>query len=317
MVVLELYYKSAPELAKLAETVILPLHKRVGVSRVLLTFKGRESARENPVSAAALRRRLPKGIDVSAVWSAKAARVGTGKRARGAYASREEATLAGFERYIEDMTSAGASSILVVSGVLAGKADVLDKGSLDSVTTLTSAAESSKASVVGVQSKDKSAGRMTFGCCFNPHVGGGLDPAVNGEARFEKEWNRFERKIETGAVSEAWVAFGADVDALERGLKRIKALREDRRAPPHLRVFGSIFVPSKSWIAKMRFRCWKGTFLGGKDDANGYLCQTLAPAQAVTRRTLELFEEYEVEPVIESSIRTPREMEQAIAMLGL
>ena len=79
-------------------------------------------------------------------------------------------------------------------------------------------------------------------------------------------------------------------------------------------LLGSLFVPSKAWIAKMRFRCWTGTFLGDKDAEGGYL-SSVAAATAVTKETLDLFVEYGVEPVIESSVRTAKEMEEAIATL--
>ena len=83
-------------------------------------------------------------------------------------------------------------------------------------------------------------------------------------------------------------------------------------APPQL--FGSLFVPTKAWIAKMRFRCWNGTYLGDKDAEGAYL-SSVAAATAVTKETLALFVEYGVEPVIESSVRTAKEMEEATAML--
>ena len=64
----------------------------------------------------------------------------------------------------------------------------------------------------------------------------------------------------------------------------------------------------------MRFRCWNGTFLGPKDEDGSYLSSQEAAIE-VTRQTLALFAEHGVEPVIESSVRTTREMEEALAML--
>ena len=57
-----------------------------------------------------------------------------------------------------------------------------------------------------------------------------------------------------------------------------------------------------------------GTCLGDKDAEGAYL-SSVAAATAVTKETLALFVEYGVEPVIESSVRTAKEMEQATAML--
>ena len=50
-------------------------------------------------------------------------------------------------------------------------------------------------------------------------------------------------------------------------------------------------------------------------DAEGAYLSSVAAATAVTKETLALFVEYGVEPVIESSVRTAKEMEEATAML--
>lgn len=75
---LELYYKGVEQLTEsLLPTVIQALHRRLqgagsaGISRVLLTYKGRPSALDNPADCAALRAALPPEVAVSAVWSAK------------------------------------------------------------------------------------------------------------------------------------------------------------------------------------------------------------------------------------------------------
>jgi hypothetical protein len=110
MVVLELYYKAGELTETLLPNVILPLHRRLqgagghlpgggGLSRVLLTYKGRPSAADNPVDAHLLRAGLPPEIAVSCVWSAKNAYVGSGKSARGAHATKEDATFARFIEY--------------------------------------------------------------------------------------------------------------------------------------------------------------------------------------------------------------------------
>ena len=100
MVVLELYHKGVEDLTgPLLSAIIKPLHasRRAGpLSRVLLTYKGRPAAQENPKAAAALRSVLPPEVAISAVWSAKNAQVGSGKNARGVHASREDATFARF-----------------------------------------------------------------------------------------------------------------------------------------------------------------------------------------------------------------------------
>ena len=64
-------------------------------------------------------------------------------------------------------------------------------------------------------------------------------------------------------------SFGADVPALRTGLARLRTELAAANGGAAVRVLGSVFVPSKAWLAKMRFRCWVGTFLGAKDAPGG------------------------------------------------
>lgn len=298
---LELYYKGAEQLTEsLLPTVIQTLHRRLqeggttGLSRVLLTYKGRPSAVDNPADCGALRALLPPEVAVSAVWSAKNAYVGSGKSARGPHATKEDATFARFVEYNGALEAAGCSSILVVSG--AG-----NKKLLDSCETLRRAASMAPPP-------------LPLGAVFNPHIGGILDPH-GGEPQREQEWERLRQKLRSGACSQVWIAFGADVEGLEFGLQRLQ--RElSESAPDYAQpdLLGSVFVPCKAWIAKMRFRCWNGTYLGDKDAEGAYL-SSVESATAITRQTLALFTQYGVEPVVESSVRTAREVEEVMAML--
>jgi hypothetical protein len=173
-VTLELYYNGVDELKTLLAAVVLPLHALVGLSRVLITYKGRPSAADNPRDAALLRGLLPPAISVAAVWSAKNAYVGSGKHARGDHATKEDATYSRFQEYNAALDAAGASSILVVSG--AG-----NKKTLDSVSTL------ERASCTAPPS-------LPLGCVFNPHIGGELDP-YGGELQREAEFERLQQKL--------------------------------------------------------------------------------------------------------------------------
>ena len=137
-----MYCKQAQLIESLVPNVIVPMYERLrhhgsqgGLSRVLITFKGAESAIGNPLDAAALRRALPPDVAVSCVWSAKNADVGFGADVRGARASKDDATFAQLVKYNEQLASAGCASVLIVSGT--GK-----KRPLDTLATLSRVAAS-------------------------------------------------------------------------------------------------------------------------------------------------------------------------------
>jgi hypothetical protein len=93
-------------------------------------------------------------------------------------------------RYNRALEAGGCASILVVSG--AG-----GKKPLTSVETVERAAASAPPP-------------LPLGVAFNPHIGGALDPHC-GESHREAEWQRLQRKLRSGACSQIWIAFGADV----------------------------------------------------------------------------------------------------------
>lgn len=80
-----------------------------------------------------------------------------------------------------------------------------------------------------------------------------------------------------------------------------------------VRVIGSVFVPSKAWLNKMRFRCWSGCYLGEKD---GEYLSSLDGATHATLEVLRVYRRFGVEAVVESSVRTEGEALAAAGLLG-
>ena len=298
---LELYFKDDIELGKLASNVLQPMSHLL--SGVVLTFKTKKSLEENPAAAAQLTSAFPQ-IAVHAVWSSKIAYVGTGKRARGAFDTRQDATFNTLTTYAKGLmaSSPQIQSILLVSGT--GQ-----KKSLCSVECLRQ-----------VSSDLRETCGIHVGCAFNPALGGSLDPDPDSEGAIERERSRLRSKLMSGRVSTVWINFSADVAAVREGLGYLKCLEaelKDSITTP-LRLIGSIFVPSTSWLAKMRFRCWSGCFLGPKTSSDSDSSDYLSSVDAATRITsdlLKVYQSYGVEPLVESSVRTRREAEECVSFL--
>jgi len=308
MTLLELYFKDTAELAKLLTTVIKPMAP--ALKGLVLTFKGKESAALNVEAVQTIEAALSMPVPVHAVWSAKNAYVGTGKNARGAFANRHDATFAELSAYARDLSSASSNieSLLLVSG--AG-----NKKELDSVNCLHRLQQQQQGCISHVSG-------LTLGVAFNPHIGGALDPYPNPDLRCQAERSRLANKLKTGLCAIVWVNFGADAKAADDGLSYLKDLDQTLRtgknpvlppeAPP-LRVIGSLFIPSQSWLNKMRFRCWAGCFLGEKD---GEYLGSLEGATKATSALLEVYRRHGVETLVESSVRTEKEMKETIEFLG-
>lgn len=135
-----------------------------------------------------------------------------------------------------------------------------------------------------------------FGVAFNPY----FEDAV--EAKRERE--RLERKLASGLVGGVWMQIGSDADALEAGIASVRAL------DPDVEMYGSVFLPSKQLLARMKFRPWAGVFLSEK-----YLGSVEA-AEEITRQQLDVFARHGVTPLIESPINSDADWDQCHRLLG-
>ncbi len=278
--VLELYYKSTADIKGLVEHAVLPFASSIGLGGVIITFKSEKDAQENSKACKILKTLLPSSVDIHAVWSSKFVKQNIAESAKRLAA------------YASDLKVNGATSILVVSGT--GKKKV-----------------SNSMTIIRDDALGGSAG--PWGVAFNPYIGCSLDPkAETRDARRREELDRLRAKLNSHrGVSSVWLQFGVDVEALERGLSDLSAILKECNKED-AKIYGSIFVPTKSWVAKMKFRTWSGVFLGTKTSGEGGYFD--GGAAKLTRAILNIYSTYGIIPVVESSVRTCRDVEACAHM---
>jgi hypothetical protein len=132
--------------------------------------------------------------------------------------------------------------------------------------------------------------RVKLGVAYNPYY----------PTHQDEEFRRLREKLDTGYVSHIWLNMGSDTDALKTALDAITALNIDEKG---IRLIGSLFVPSKALLAKFKFRMWAGLYLS--DEYLG----SVQGAMRVTGEIMDLYERYQVEPLIESAIRTEKDVQ--------
>jgi len=71
------------------------------------------------------------------------------------------------------------------------------------------------------------------------------------------ERERFERKISTGLINSIWLQFGTDIKVLQNEVIYLKKTAQYKK----LNLFGSLLIPSKQFIARFKFRPWKGVYI--------------------------------------------------------
>ena len=93
-------------------------------------------------------------------------------------------------------------------------------------------------------------------------IGVAFNPYIPDRAQRERERARLRLKVGTGRVSAIWLQLGSDLELLADGLQFLETLAAERHgAAVPLRLYGSIFVPSRQLLARMKFRPWNGVYL--------------------------------------------------------
>ena len=94
--------------------------------------------------------------------------------------------------------------------------------------------------------------KVKLGIAYNPY----LKKYYN----ISSERERFERKISTGLINSIWFQYGTDIKVLQNELTYLKKIVKDEK----LNLFGSLFIPSKQFIARFKFRPWKEVYISEK-----------------------------------------------------
>ncbi|MBO8219216.1 hypothetical protein [Prochlorococcus marinus] len=94
--------------------------------------------------------------------------------------------------------------------------------------------------------------KVKLGIAYNPY----LKKYYN----VSSERERFERKISSGLINSIWFQYGTDIKVLQNELIYLKKLAKYEK----INLFGSLLIPSKQFIARFRFRPWKGVYISEK-----------------------------------------------------
>jgi deoxyribodipyrimidine photolyase len=140
-----------------------------------------------------------------------------------------------------------------------------------------------------------------------PAIGVAFNPFCPDRASRQREQARLRQKLGTGAVSAVWLQIGSDAALLSEALDFVQTLKQERQLPA-LRLYGSVFLPSKRLLAQMKFRPWNGVFLSSE-----YLSSVEA-AEAITRGMLGVYHAHGVELLLESSISKREEWQAAVQL---
>ena len=196
-------------------------------------------------------------------------------------------TQSSFYNFLQFIKNLGCKEILLVSGSQ-------KRSTLDSVSALEMLKTNNFCS-----NND-----IFIGVAFNPYLQGFM---------FEQEILRLEKKIESGLVRSIWFQFGSDYNLLKSRMQIIhntisKAKHKDSKISK-IKFFGSILIPSKQFLARFKFRPWKGVYCSDE------FLESVDNANEQTIKLLQTYKEYEIYPVIETNTSTEYYLNNLKALL--
>ena len=140
--------------------------------------------------------------------------------------------------------------------------------------------------------------KVKLGIAYNPY----LKKYYN----ISSERERFEKKFSTGLINSIWFQYGTDIKVLHKEITYLKNAVKDEK----LNLFGSLFIPSKQFIARFKFRPWKEVHISQK-----YL-YALDDFFDFTRDLISFYKNNNINPVIESDFSSSEKLNSVYSFFG-
>ena len=132
--------------------------------------------------------------------------------------------------------------------------------------------------------------KVKLGVAYNPYLKKYYDVS--------SERERFERKISSGLINSIWLQFGTDIKVLQNEVNYLKKTTKYEK----LKFFGSLLIPSKQFIARFKFRPWKGVYISEK------FLYSINEFHDFTRDLVFFYKSNNITPVIETDFASSEKL---------
>ena len=133
--------------------------------------------------------------------------------------------------------------------------------------------------------------KVKLGIAYNPY----LKKYYN----VSSERERLERKTSSSLINSIWFQYGTDIKVLQNELNYLKKIQKYEK----LNLFGSLLIPSKQFIARFKFRPWKGVHISER-----YL-YSLEDFYAFTSNLVRFYKNNNITPVIETDFSSSEKLD--------
>jgi len=139
--------------------------------------------------------------------------------------------------------------------------------------------------------------KVKLGIAYNPYLKKYYDVS--------SERERFERKFSSGLINSIWFQYGTDIKVLQEEVNYLK----NEAKKENLNLFGSLFIPSKQFIARFKFRPWKEVYISEK------CINALDNFFDFTNDLVSFYKKNNITPVIESDFSSSEKLNSIYSFL--
>ena len=125
---------------------------------------------------------------------------------------------------------------------------------------------------------------------LNVKLGIAYNPYLKKYYEDNSERKRFDMKLSSGLINSIWFQYGTDIKLIQNEVTYLKKVAENEK----INLFGSLLIPSKQFIARFKFRPWKGVHISEK-----FLC-SLDDFHEFTRDLACFYKNNNIIPLIET-----------------
>ena len=113
------------------------------------------------------------------------------------------------------------------------------------------------------------------------------------------ERERLNFKLSSGLINSIWLQYGTDIKVLQDEVDYIRKVANYEK----INLFGSLLIPSKQFIARFKFRPWKGVHISKK------FLDSIDDFYDFTRDLVQFYEDNNITPLIETDFASSEKLE--------
>ena len=139
-------------------------------------------------------------------------------------------------------------------------------------------------------------------------IGVAYNPYLKNHYNISGEKERLEKKISSKLTKSICIQYGTDIKLLESEIKFLKKIIFNNNLD--IKLFGSLFIPSRQFVARFKFRPWKGVYISDK------FLNSPETFYGFTKDLINLYLKNNICPVIETEFSSLEKLEKIYTLMN-